>query len=320
MTTDDWIQPAAARVLPVALLKTLNTRRNLPGVLFFCGHLAATVLSGYLLFKAQEPLWIGLAALLHGLVLVYWFQPFHECAHRTAFKSRALNSAVYGFSGLIAVVEPTFFYHEHMQHHRYTQHPDRDPERIPAADTRQGYVAYLTGLPYFFYQWSALLRHACGHFYAYERAFLPVSAMSTVRREARLFLALYALCAIVATPAHLITYWLLPRLLGEPFMRMVRLSEHQGTPLVPDLLRNTRTVVAWFPLRLLGWQACFHAEHHLSPNTPFHAVHRLHRALAGQLEHVSPGYLAAHQGIAGDAWAGRLPRGGEQDPADRQAP
>ncbi|MEM7206179.1 MAG: fatty acid desaturase [Pseudomonadota bacterium] len=306
-----WNQPGVRSVLSIDQIKAINERRDLPGLCFFFGHVALMLATAWFVHLSWGSAWVVPALLLHGLVLVYWFQPFHECAHKTAFKSQWMNSVVYWFSGVVALVEPTYFYCEHMQHHRYTQHPERDPERISGADSFGGYVLYLTGLPYFYYQVTAILRHSVGHLYAYETEFVPQTKRKRVRRDAQILLAFYAALialSIVFSSWALWVYWLMPRLLAEPFMRAVRLSEHQGTLLTPDLLRNTRTVKAIWPIQYLGWHACFHAEHHLSPNTPFHAAPRLHKLVVRKLENVSPNYLSVHRDISTAIRAGELPR------------
>ena len=311
--SENWEQVGIRTVLAVDEMAALNRRKDLPGILFFFGHCLTMFATGYLLFSALDYWWWVVCMVLHGVVLVYWFQPFHECAHKTAYKTPWLNSFVYWFSGVISIVEPTYFYYEHMQHHRYTQHPDIDPERIPSADRTFGYLFYLTGLPYWYYQFAGLLRHAFGKFSDGEKVFIPESKRAQVAFEARLMLSIYAALIVVSLLLQswfLMIYWFLPRLLGEPFMRAVRLTEHQGCPTVPNLFRNTRTVLAWAPIKLLGWYACYHAEHHLSPNTPFFSVETLHRKIAERLENLETGYIKTHTQIFADVRAGLLPNRG----------
>jgi fatty acid desaturase len=46
--------------------------------------------------------------------------------------------------------------------------------------------------------------------------------------------------------------------------------------------------------RLLMWNMPFHAEHHAYPAVPFHALPRLHEALAAHLPHRAGGVLGLH--------------------------
>ncbi len=305
-----WEQTGVRALLSSEEIKAINQRSDAPGIVFFLGHLSAMLVSGYLFSLSMGSIWAVLFCFLHGVIIVYWFQPFHECAHKTPFKTAWINSTVYWFSALISLLEPTHFYCEHMQHHRYTQQPDVDPERIPQADNRWGYLFYLTALPYFFYQLNGLFSHFFGCISVFEKAFIPAHKRAQVVFEARVIVAIYIALIVVSCVYQswfLAVYWLLPRVVGEPFMRMIRLTEHQGCPLVPNLFRNTRSVIAWAPLKYLGWYACYHAEHHLSPNTPFHAVVKLHKKMAGKIEHLENSYLKTHRGIFADLRADRLP-------------
>jgi hypothetical protein len=50
------------------------------------------------------------------------------------------------------------------------------------------------------------------------------------------------------SPAPLI-YWIVPALLGQPWLRLFLLAEHAGCPQVRDMLANSRTTYP-VPLRL----------------------------------------------------------------------
>ena len=43
------------------------------------------------------------------------------------------------------------------------------------------------------------------------------------------------------------------------------------------------------------WNMPFHAEHHLYPSLPFHALPRAHRWIGPRIAHCDPGYLAVHR-------------------------
>jgi fatty acid desaturase len=117
-------------------------------------------------------------------------------------------------------------------------------------------------------------------------------------REARIMLGVYAVVALAAvalrSPAPLL-YWVVPALLGQPFLRAYLLAEHTGLPLVESMWENTRTTLTLAPVRFLAWNMPFHAEHHAHPGVPFHALPDLHRREREKLEAVSPGYAAFHR-------------------------
>jgi fatty acid desaturase len=74
------------------------------------------------------------------------------------------------------------------------------------------------------------------------------------------------------------------------------MTEHVGCATEPDPLRNTRTVDVAAPWRFLAWNMNYHAEHHIAPQVPFHALPRLRAQLGDHLQ-PSAGYGGAHQEI-----------------------
>ena len=75
------------------------------------------------------------------------------------------------------------------------------------------------------------------------------------------------------------------------------MAEHVGCDESPDLLRNTRTTLTNRFVNAIAWQMPYHAEHHLFPNVPFHALRAVH-ALVGDRVVVEPrGYLAGQREI-----------------------
>ncbi len=282
------------KLVPRAELTRLRRRRNLPGLAFLGGHVATLTVTGLLVAQASGGLWLTAAMLVHGVVIVHLFAPFHESTHGTAFRARWLNRTVAWASGLALSLPPTHFTLEHAAHHKFTQDPVRDPERIPHTDSVAGYLWYATALPYFRGTAVNLVNHARGRFTEMERSFIPPNSLPRVQREAwiigSVYLALAALSLALQSWAVL-TFWLLPRLLGEPVMRVIRMSEHGACPLVADMLKNTRTVVTLAPIRWLNWNNAHHAEHHAMPAIPFHALPALHRHLGAHIDELRPGYI-----------------------------
>ena len=291
---------SARRVLGRERIAALSVRDNAHGWVFFLGHLAVTGLSGVVLWAASGGWLFFPALLLHGVVIVHWFAPMHECAHYTAFRSRLLNKLVGRFAALVLILPFQFFEREHNAHHRYTNDPERDPESLFRCETLAGYLFYATSIPYFIATVDWMIRHPFGRFNAAERQFLPESEERQVQREALLMWAVYL--TVIGGSVWLgswgaLIYWFLPRLVGEPVMRLIRITEHVGRPRVSDMLENTRTVEAVLPLRLLAWNMCFHVEHHAIPSVPFHRLPDLHADLKPHTADVCSGYVIAHRNI-----------------------
>ena len=70
------------------------------------------------------------------------------------------------------------------------------------------------------------------------------------------------------------------------------MAEHVGCDESPDLLRNTRTTLTNRLVNAIAWQMPYHAEHHLFPNVPFHALPALHAHTRDRVVVEPRGYLA----------------------------
>ena len=287
-------------LVPQELLQRLQTRRNDIGMVFLIGHLMTLLSTGALVYQAQGTGWWYLAIFLHGVVIVHLFAPFHEATHKTAFASQKLNTLIAGFSGLMIIIPPQYFTMEHAAHHTYTQHPEKDPESIPMSGSFWGYLYYASAIPYFQGVIKNLIRLPLGKFSSSEQAFIPERHRETVVRETRMMVVFYLgllVFSVALQTWEVFWYWLMPRIVAEPLMRLIRISEHASCEWVADFRKNTRTTITLNPVRWLAWNMPFHAEHHAAPNLPFHALPALHLELAPHLEHVDQGYFASHSNL-----------------------
>ena len=222
-------------------LRALAARSDRRGLAQLAGHIGALLASGLLVAQAWGSLWLAPAMLLHGILLTFLFAPLHETIHRTAFRRRWLNDATAWLCGLALALPPEYFRAFHFAHHRHTQDPARDPELAePKPGSMWAYVRHVSGLPYWYSRAVTLARHARGRV---DEPFITERLRPAIVCEARLYLAVYAVVLIVslaAGSAAALIFWLIPALLGQPFLRCYLLAEHTGCPLVADMLRNTQ--------------------------------------------------------------------------------
>lgn len=277
-------------------LKALSQRSDARGVGQFLLHLAALGLGWLAVYQAQGTPWLLPAVLATALVLTFLFAPLHETVHRTAFRSRALNDLVAIFCGFLLLLPASYFRAFHLEHHRWTQDPARDPELArPKPASLGSYLLHLSGLPYWRERIETLLRHARGQV---TESFIASGARAMIALEARLHLAGYlavALYALLVDWRLPLLYWILPVLLGQPLLRAYLLAEHWGCPLTPDMLKNSRTTHSNALVRALAWNMPYHAEHHAYPALPFHALPKAHAQLTPMIAVQAPGYLAVHR-------------------------
>jgi fatty acid desaturase len=292
-----------------AALKPLAQRSDRAGFMRLAGHAATLAATGAVVLLASgQPLLLVPAMALHGAALMFLFAPLHETIHRTAFKSRRLNDGVAFVCGLFLLLPPDYFRAFHFAHHRWTQDPARDPELAgggrPA--TRATFILYLSGVPYWSWQARILVRHAWGRV---DAPFVTPAQRPRIVREARLVLAIYAAGAAAsvafASPL-LLLLWVGPALLGQPWLRAFLAAEHMLCPAVPEMQRNTRTTLTNRFVRYYGWNMSYHAEHHLAPALPFHALPAAHEALRPNLQVTSPGYAS----VLREVWAAAAHRRG----------
>ncbi len=280
-----------------AASETYPAPSDAAGLARLAGHLGLLFLTGALIAASRGSLYLlPLALIAHGIVLTFLFAPLHEAVHRTAFRSRRLNDWVAWFAGLLLVLPPNWFRAFHFAHHRHTQIEGRDPElALKRVETWPDYLIHLSGWRTWKGAVELLLRNAAGHAAA---PFVPKHLEPRLVREARIMLAVYAavaLLSLILRSDAALVYWVLPAILGRPFLRAYLLAEHTGLPLVEDFWENTRTTLTGFPLRFLAWNMPFHAEHHANPAVPFHALPMLHRRERAKLKAVAPGYVAFHR-------------------------
>ena len=269
-------------------------RRDGPGLAFATAHAAIIIATGWVLWRTLGTAWAVPATVLHGTVVVHLFAPFHESTHYTAFRSRSLNTAAGWITGLVLMLPPTLFRYQHTAHHRYTQDVQRDPQMIPVGEHRWGFLYYASAVPYFQGILSGLVRQPFGRLSPAERRDAPPTLHGTVQREAQIFWCVYL--ALAAVSVHfeswlVVQLWLLPRLAGEPLMRVIRMSEHVGCARVPSMLANTRTVFTIAPLRLLAWNMAYHTAHHALPQAPFFRLGALDAVLRDHVVETRDGYV-----------------------------
>jgi len=97
----------------------------------------------------------------------------------------------------------------------------------------------------------------------------------------------------------LLYVWIVPAVLGQPFLRLYLLAEHGRCPFVANMLENTRTTFTnWF-VRKLAWNMPFHAEHHAYPGVPFHQLPAFHVLIERHLKVTEAGYVRFHEKYIG---------------------
>lgn len=274
--------------LPRQMLADLQVRSDSPGVWHLIAHCGLIfALAVYVALGA--PLW-GIAILPLGVSLVFLFTLEHEATHKTPFKSEWLNEVVGHVTGFLILQPFLWFRYFHLAHHRYTNIEGKDPELLAGhkPETWQGYVWQVSGIPYWIGMTRQILSNAVGRD---PETYVPSSARGNVRREAQRMVLLYALALTSFAFTDLLLWiWVLPSLIGMPFLRLYLLAEHGRCAFVANMFENTRTTFTNRLVRFLAWNMPYHVEHHTIPNVPFHRLPDLHHEMKGHHRVTAQGY------------------------------
>lgn len=265
----------------------LNQTSDIAGLAHLAVHGGAILGIGYLI-AVGAPGW-PLLMIAQGVLIAFLFTLLHETCHFTPFRTRWLNQAVGAVCAALLILPPNWFRYFHFAHHRYTQDPERDPElSSPKPGTRVALALHVTGFPVLLRQAKAIWRNARG---LSDEDFVPPAKRRLVAVEARVLLGIYAIVAVGAAFAPVIAFvWLIPLLLGLPFLRVYLLAEHGRCAFVADMFENTRTTFTSRVVRFIAWNMPYHAEHHACPTVPFHRLPMLHRLMRPHLKVTERGY------------------------------
>ena len=285
--------------------RVLVTKSDLEGLLRLGSHLALIVCSGFWI-TLQLPFWQCMMV-VHGILLVFLFAAEHESIHGTAFDTYQLNIWTARLAGLVLILPPQWFRYFHFAHHRHTNDVDHDPELAsPRPSTVAQYVWYISGLPY----WMAQIKTLIGNALAMRTdEFVPDRGRARVKREARLYLAVYVmlfLSSLAMNSLALLYLWIIPVLIGQPFLRLTLLAEHLFCPLEANMLKNSRTTFTTSLVRWITWNMAFHAEHHSYPAVPFHKLPKFHQFTKDKALVQQPGYANFHADAVSKLVSGKL--------------
>lgn len=271
----------------------LIAKSNYRGILHLSGHSAVICALGTWVWQG----WFGwpLVMVPFGIAMVFLFTLEHECTHKTPFPLGPWNEGVGHACALVMILPFTWFRYFHLAHHKWTNIPEKDPELDGVAPI--GFwplVLHISGVPYWKSMIVQLVKNAfCGDVGAY----VPNGAQRRVRLEARVMLGIYLGATLsLWWWSWLFWLWVLPVVVGQPFLRLYLMAEHGRCAQVANMFENTRTTFTNTVVRFLAWNMPYHTEHHVYPAVPFHNLPELHQHSRTYLQETADGYVA----LAGD--------------------
>lgn len=291
--------------LTSAELRALSVRTNLQGMVRAASHYGAIALFGTLIWLTVSTIglfWAIPLIVVQGYFVAFLFMVVHETAHKTAFRSRAINLVLGHLSSFAIGLPYEYYCLFHWDHHRYTQDPERDPEllvgRMPATDTELA-IAY-SGLRQVAFRIGLMLRHAfTGNATA---PWIPEGKRHIVVRESRLYVAGYLVLLFASLELHttlLLWIWIVPLIVGQLFLRPYLYAEHTGCDRTRSAFQNTRTTYTGMVTKWFAWNMPYHVEHHAYPSIPFHALPKLNEIVDRRIVFRGRGYLT----VTRETWA-----------------
>lgn len=266
----------------------------------------ALLFAGVIVAHERPPL----AAMLAVALAWSWsglFAPFHECTHRTAFRTPWANALGTWLCGVPFMMAPAVYRTFHFEHHRHTQNPDKDPEL--QGDPRyaewpsglRGWLTMASGWGLLQLKLRPLVGFACRPRADWERfaRWAPcIVDVPGLVRECRILLlawVAFVIAALLFIPGG---GWLLfAAWFTHVFQVLWVASEHTGLPLEGSILARTRTVISNAFVRFWLWNMNYHAEHHAWPGIPWHRLPAAHAHVGDHLGAVERGYAALHRSV-----------------------
>ncbi len=286
----DWYRTEVDR----KTLKSLMKRSDWPATrdtIAWLGLLALSGACGVLLWGS----WFAVPCfLVYGVLYTSAADSrWHECSHRTPFRTVWKNDIVYEFASFLMMRNSVVWRWSHTRHHTDTIIVGLDPEIVGMRPPQLIVMCLnLFGIVAVPQSLAALFRNAMGIIPPDEAEFVPQSERPKAIRVARIHTAIYlatlgtALWTWSILPLVLIG---LPRAYGVWLLLVMGLPQHLG--LAEDVLDyriNSRTVLMNPVLRFIYWNMNYHIEHHMYPMVPYHALPALHETVKHDLPLPNP--------------------------------
>lgn len=263
-------------------------------------------------------LWLGIMAASCGTAIwlwpSWWSVPFwliygvlygsasdsrwHECGHKTAFKTPWMNTIVYQIACFMLIRNPVVWRSSHVRHHTDTIIVGRDPEIVAMRPPDLARVAInLLGIVDAWFLIKRMMLHTTGRLHPDEETYVNKDDRAQVFFVARVWLMIY-LATIGASlwmgsilPLMVIG---LPRLYGAWHHVLTGLLQHLGlAENVTDHRLNTRTVLMNPISRFIYLNMNYHLEHHMFTMVPYYHLPRLHELIKYDVPPPEPSIFSA---------------------------
>ena len=275
-------------------LKELSRRNDYEGWKHIIIYVATMVLLGTACVYSWGSLWFVPIYLAY---CMFWGGAdaiWHECGHRTAFKTRVLNDFFYHIASYMNNFEPVRWRWSHSLHHSYTAsvdpHDFEADESIFSKPSLFGFLIRFIPGYYFLILHKSLhleiIQHAIGYETKVMKECIPEDKKTNCIRSSRIFVALWLVtilsCFLVGSVLPIFLF-LIPKFFI--FMNVVwGLTQHMGLKEgSKDHRESTRSVRLNPIFSFIYWKMEYHIEHHMFPMVPSYNLPKLHEEIKDQL-------------------------------------
>ena len=262
--------------------------------------------------------WLGAMCLSAGIAIAlwpsWWSAPFwllygvlygsasdsrwHECGHKTAFKTPWMNNVVYQIASFMIMRNPAIWRASHIRHHTDTIVVGRDPEIVSMRPPDLLRIALMfVGIIDLCNAFKQMFLHARGRIDPSEAMYVTPNAYFKIFMIARIWLTIYmvtiALSLLMSSILPLMLIGL-PRIYGSWHHVMTGLLQHLGlAENVSDHRLNTRTVLMNPVSSFIYLNMNYHLEHHMFTMVPYYNLPALHALIQHDLPAPEPSITAA---------------------------
>ena len=293
------------------IYKELVKRSDWQGIKHVSIWIFFLLLSGYWVVSTWLTWWSIPALFVYGNIFMACNPIWHECGHRTAFKTRWLNEIFYHIGSFLFNFEPIRWRWSHFRHHSNTLHTneygfDYEIQVTKPTDLIWLVIHHLPLGNLTFYKSNAALhfetiKHALGFKTAVMKDCVPEKEHFKVRLFASIHILLWI---IIILGSFFYKTWLpivlilLPFVYGTTLRNMFDFVQHAGLQNnVKDHRLCTRTVKLNPIFSFLYWHMEYHLEHHMFPMVPSYNLKKLHEEVKNQMPEPKKGLWEAYKEI-----------------------
>lgn len=289
-------------------LKKLSRKSDLKGFKHIILYFGILFFFGYMAVSTWGTWWTVLWLWVYGIVYYASNPIWHECGHKTAFKSKIFNDIFYQIGSFMTDFEPTRWTWSHFRHHSNTSSTvnphDYEAKLFHQYPSLLNFI--LTFIPFnelFRFKDSLkfeIIKHALGYTTPVMKDCIPNDEVWKCRLISRVHVLIWIASFVLSfflmnpLPALLIFF---PRYWGN-LVELFNQTQHFGLPEdIKDHRYTTRSVRLNPIFSFLYWHMEYHVEHHMFPSVPSWNLPKLQNLIKDQLPKPNSSLIDAYREI-----------------------